>query len=921
MKISTTPRPPHHDPAEREFEFPSDITHEKLIEVCRGILERARRTLEETNRTGSSRAACVRYARHHDALIKSLYKYLLQKWESSEKGAPGSLAIVALGGYGRRDLSLRSDVDVMFLVGEKHVRQEEFIKELIYILFDLNLDLGYSVRRVPDCLNIVGTDIQSATAMIEGRHIIGSKPLFQQFHEFFYQSLRSSRGKKWFLQAIYEEWSERRQKYDDSIYLIQPNLKESRGGLRDLHSVRWAIAAMTGSTELTGLTELGIVTEAELKRYRQAEDFIIMLRNELHSLAPRKNDVLNFEAQIEITKRLDYKPTETMLAPEVMMHEYYNHARLMAKFSDRAFLTLMHREKSILGSMLGTLRRKKLDKHFMVQGDVLFLSDAFPDYFKEDPERIMAAFARACKSGLRISERTRDRIEKVADSLGEEFQESPACAKHFMEIMESPHGVARTLEDMHDCGILCAYLPEFERVRCMVRMDHYHRYTVDEHLIKCVENFERLLNEPSEKRSQPARIAQEIQRRDLLNFSLLVHDVGKGYGKGHALLGGQLVQRMGNRMGLPAEDVEILRFLVLSHLKIGHISQRRDLEDPKTGRDLAEEVGTLERLNLLYVHSVCDAMGVSPDSWTDWKARLFEAAYYAGAAALQGRAPGEQTVEHPHAQFGQRIWDHISQNPPEDFPSDVEEVARLRKRLDDFLETVPSRYLQMMRIEVVAQHFLMMTKLDEKERVDWRLNEGIGASEIVTVSADIPGSFARICGAIAAKEINILSAQIFSTSDGYGINVFQVTDLNNQALPEGFRLERARAELNQVFLGKKTMEEFLEKYKTRSTPSKPPAHPRPAEVRLDNDASQQFTVLEVRTYDRPGLLYQIASFLDEQKLNINRAMVSTEAYGVIDVFYVTDLEYNKIHDPSRINRIQTELATRLDLQSSFIPSS
>jgi [protein-PII] uridylyltransferase len=245
-------------------------------------------------------------------------------------------------------------------------------------------------------------------------------------------------------------------------------------------------------------------------------------------------------------------------------------------------------------------------------------------------------------------------------------------------------------------------------------------------------------------------------------------------------------------------------------------------------------------------------------------------------------------------------------------PSEAEELDRLKRRLEEFLETVPDRYLQVVRVDIIAKHFWMIQRIDEKERILWSLDPGLGVSELAVVSADVPGSFAKICGALSAKDINILSAQIFSTSTGYAINVFQITDLRNQPLSESFRIDRLRADLNQVFLERKSIEELMGKYKPTWATPRAAASSRSTEIRIDNESSQEFTIMEVRTGDRPGLLHQIASFLDDQKLNINRAMVSTEAYGVVDVFFVTDLEYNKIHDAGRIEKLRQELTSALD---------
>ena len=740
--------------------------------------------------------------------------------------------------------------------------------------------------------------------MIESRWIVGSHPLFQHFQEVYCRTLRGS-GRKWFLQAKFDEWHSRHEKFDSSVFLLEPNVKETTGGLRDIHAVRWAAFIATGIPELSGLREFGIWTPSEYDKLRDAEDFILKLRNELHALSPRRNDVLNFEPQMEIARRLNYSSIEPLVPEEVLMRDYYRRAREIAKYCTRAFFLLMRREKSSLGTLVGSLRRRRIDRHYLTQDGVIFLDEKHRDRLGEDHSRMMELFARARQLGLRVSERTRDVIEKIVSTLDEEFSESPENHKNFMEILRGPKHVAQTLSDMHDCGLLSAYIPEFERVHCMVRVDYYHRYTVDEHLIKAVEIAERIRTSPPEDRSHAAEIAAQVKRYDLLNLSLLLHDIGKGYGKGHALLGGQIIQRIGLRMELEPEEIETLRFLVLSHLKISHVAQRRDLDDPEVALQLANEVGDMDRLNLLYVHSVCDLMAVSPAAMTDWKAQLYETCYRSTAAAITGAADGEDRSRTILSATCDRVWEYIEEQSQVN--TDNESGTTLRRHLEEFLHNVPTRYLQSTHVEYIAKHFLMQQELDETTRILWSLDSGIGVSELTVCSADLPGAFATTCGALASKDISIVSAQIFSTLDGYAVNRFQVLDSHGKPLPEGFHIERLRADLNQVLLGKKEMKALVQPYRWDTTKGRSLRSRIPSEVRVNNDASRDSTILEIRTVDRPGLLYEIALLLDGFKLNIQRAMVMTEAYGVMDVFYVTDLEYNKIHDEHQVEKLTSAL--------------
>ncbi len=912
------PSSPDRDPRDPEIELPVEMTPAEVVAAGRQWLAEARRQVMAANLAGSGRALCHRLSRLHDQLIRALHRRQLRLWEVQGRGAPGSHAVVALGGYGRRELCLHSDVDLLFVVGDKKGAQEAFVKELLHALFDFRLEVGFSVRRVEECLQTINADYQSVTAMIESRFLAGSRPLFQHYLEVLMRALRGA-GRRWYLQAKLQEWRERRRRFDDSVYLREPNLKESPGGLRDLHAVRWLLLALRGTGEFNRLEEEGALTGAELKRLRQAEDFILQLRNELHALAGRKNDTLTFEAQVEIARRKGSPATETSLAEEALMREYYQHARDVAHLAGRAFNVLLRGEKSTLGALLGTFRRRRIDANLLAQDGAIFIDPRRPDHLSEDPRRLLALFGRARRLGLRVSERTREAIERLIPTLPEEFPADPVNRETFMDLLRGPRHVAVTLADMHDCGLLAAYLPEFERVRCMARMDYYHRYTVDEHLIRAVGMFERLLTEPAKARTHAGEIARQIERRDLLNLSLLLHDVGKGYGKGHALIGGQLIQRIGTRMGLEHDDIETLRFLVLSHLKISHVAQRRDAEDPQVAAQLADEVGSLERLKLLYVHSVCDLMAVSPEAMTEWKRLLYETCYHAAAKALAG-VPGDAEPAALGVPLVTTRLRELARARLQGGGAAPGEIEKRLARLESFLENVPPRYLHSTPLEFIAEHFALIQELDETRPVAWSLHPGLGLSELIVSSVDLPGTFAKTCGALASKEINIVSAQIFSTLDGYAVNRFQVTDLRGQPLPAGFRLERLRDDLSLVFLGKKTIEELIASSSVNLARRRATTFRRPPEAWFDNDASQECTVLEVRAADRPGLLFQIATVLDAERLNLQRAMVMTEAYGVMDAFYVTDYEYNKIHDEARMERIKARLLAVLDEAPRSFPS-
>lgn len=896
-------------PPDADAYLTTELPRTRFIKRGQEYLADVRKWLVRNNAGLPGRHSLSRYARAHDRLIALATDHAIHHWRAEHGGPEPTWAVLALGGYGRRELYLNSDIDIMLLL-EGEVA-EGLIKSLMHLLIDLRLNLGYSTRTLPECIERIGTDLESTTAMTEARQICGGRGLFARFQ----QELRAAvtvKHRRWFMRSIFEQWEARREKYQSTVFLLEPNLKECPGGLRDVHMVQWLLYALTGSTELRQLKDLAHFDEEELKRLREAVAMVQVVRNQLHATASSKTDHMIFAHQPAVAAALGYQEDEHRSPEEVFMQDYYRNARVIARDSQRVLRVIAAENKGLIEGLVGSLRRRPIDKHLMTYGDVLFINPKYPRYLEEDPDRVMLLFESAARWGLRMSEQTLDRLTRISKSLGPGFRTNEVNQQRFVRILKSQFA-GQTLKDMHACCVLDRFLPEFERISCMVRIDHYHHYTVDEHTLKAVENAERLRREGPRPSSFPGRIASQVRRYDLLYLALLLHDVGKGFGRGHALRGGQIAQRIGDRLQLAEEDTETVRWLVLSHLKLSHAAQRRDLSDPSVARQLAEEIGTLERLKLLYVHSVCDLMAVSPDAWNDWKGQLLQECYMRTAEAL-GETRASMESEDP----GDALQRSIAQAVVDE---EVLEGLTRRRNLDDlyveveaFLRHTSDRYLQAVPPATIARHFKMKRKLTEKQQLEWHLlpNNGLGRSELTICACDVPGLFNYICGALAAKAINIWEAQIFSTTDGFALNRFIVTDAEGKPLPAGLQLDRVRNDLNLVVRGEKTIEELIERHRSRQKKRARPRSPHPTRVLFDNESSQAYTVIEVRATDRPGLLYQITRALAECQLDIQRALIATEAYGVVDVFYVTDLEYNKIHDAAARQRIEETLLAALD---------
>ena len=529
------------------------------------------------------------------------------------------------------------------------------------------------------------------------------------------------------------------------------------------------------------------------------------------------------------------------------------------------------------------MRRKSVDRDFYVRGGELFLKGNEPEFFQKDPPRIMECFWAAASAGATLSEELKACIEDARSATAtEEFQRSERCRDAFMSIMGLPSNAAQTIHTMHEIGILADYMPEFKRLFCLVRIDHYHRYTVDEHLIKTLEVSERLL-QPPPSRYELSDVARRLKRWDLLNLSLLLHDIGKGEGHGHVLRGAVISQKLTQRMGLPAPDQEVVRQLILQHLKMVHISQRRDLEDPHVIAEMAGTVPDIELLSMLYILTYCDSKAVGPNTWTDWKAALLFDLYRKTVLFLEGEDPIRVIDESTMSQIQRKVSDILKDTASEGV------VAQ-------FLANAAPKYLNTIPATKMARHLLLTQEVTPQIPATWHLEEfkDLNYTEITVVAQDTKGLLSFICGALSSKDINIMSLQAFSTKDGFAIDVFQVTDLRGNKLPHGFRMDRLKTELNQVLLKKKTPAEAFP-IRQRKQISRPDLSVvKPSQVILDTDSSPDFTILEVKAYDRPGLLYDVTSTCFEQGYNIHLAMITTEAYRVVDVFYITDLEFNKL---------------------------
>ena len=883
------------------------LAREAFIAAAQEFLAELQEWVRVVNPRQAGRRTLGGFAGGHDALIAAALRREALAWKERTGEAAPAVALAALGGYGRRALCLHSDIDLMVLVPAAEAESgretvEAFVRPLIHLLTDCRLKLGSSVRTVADCVERVGVDLDSTTSMLEARRIAGDRALYERFERELAAAV--ARERAWLLRGVREEWRLRHEKFGSTVYLLEPSVKEGEGGLRDWHSVEWIMLALEGRVDPRALRDLAGLEGGAARDYRRAIEYIQRVRNELHLAAGNRQDRLVFAWQGRVAERLGYAGDGLHSAQELFMADYYRHARLVAGLSARAMRALEARTAGADGAAARLAARKRIEAGIYLEEETLTLEAEGAARLAAEPGRIMALLEKAAQRGWTLAEAALDELGRIARTLEpERFAREPGTRKRFRGILGAEGRPDRVLAQMHECGLLERVVPEFERLRHMVRLDHYHHYTVDEHTLKALEMSRRLRS--GEGRGALARAAGQIERWDLLNLALLLHDVGKGYGRGHALRGGQIAQQVGDRLDLAPAETELVRFLVLSHLKLSHAAQRRDLSDPSVARQLATEIGSLERLRLLYVHTACDLMAVSPEMWNDWKDQLL-AECYGRTAEVLGEPQEAATRPRPNRPLvRQRVLEALEEMRRQE-GEPVEPAGTLAGAVDDFLGHTTDRYMQAVEPAAIARHFVLRRRLTSEDHVAWHLTAdgGRGLSELSVCAADVPGLFHYLCGALAAKGINIWSARIFSTTRGEALNLFQVTDTENRPLPAGFRLERVRKDLAQVIRGERTIEELIERHKVR--PRRHAAAPRPTPTRVifDNEGSRTTTIIEIRSADRLGLLYLVTGALLRCRLDVQRAIITTEAYGVVDVFYVTDLEFNKIHDAGRQKEIE-----------------
>ncbi|HYB43969.1 MAG TPA: [protein-PII] uridylyltransferase [Candidatus Methylomirabilis sp.] len=831
------------------------------------------------------------YAAFMDGFLETLFR-LAAEDAKRESAPPAALVLVALGGYGRGELHPLSDLDLMVIYdGEMGPYVQRVTQGLLYSLWDLGLQVGHAVRSLPDCLAMARTDFPSRTSMQQARFLVGDRRLFNRFRKVLAENVYQKDFAQ-FLETTLAERDSRYRKFGGSPYIGEPNVKESAGGLRDIHEAMWLASTKFGTRTLRELADKRLITDRERKTTDEALTFLWRVRNELHFLSGHRNDVLSRDVQPQVAKNFGYIADEVSLAVEKFMRDYYLHARVIHRVSRRLIArcreTLAHR-----GAVQRRLRQEALADGLIVIDEPIHLAHPDGRAFREDPVRLMKVFWHCHRLGFELGIDVERAVEDSLDLVDEKFQRSPEARDLFLSICRSWGRVATTFREMHELGFLGRYLPEWGTLTCLVQYDVYHKFTVDQHSLLAVEYLEALAPGQSAEYDTLARVVSDVERPDLLMLGMLLHDIGKGKGHGHVAKGIPLIEALTARLGLAPEDADKVIFLAAHHLSMSHTAQRRDIDDPKTIEALADICRTPERLRMLYVLTCADMRAVGPGVMTGWQAQILSELYRRVLQRLTGGQldpPSRETV-------AARVKEALHNEG-------------LRAAVPAHLAMLSDRYIANTAPQRIACHLRLVERLEE-DAVATELfhHPDLDSSELVIVTRDLPGIFSLIAGTLAAHGINILSAQIHTRIDGVAIDTFQVNDPAGEPVTEEARWRRTLDALRRVILGEERVEPLLAK--RRAGRGLGEAVPSPPKISVDNRLSDTHTVIEVKCGDRVGLLYAITRALSTLGLDIGSARIATEIDQAYDTFYVTDRQGRPVEDAAAIARIRESLEEAL----------
>jgi len=882
------------DAVQAEVAALADVSNrEKLVSLLRAANARGREEIARrlTAEPMAALAAHEAYAWLTDQILKTVLTVCTERLHPLPTPTEAErLSLVAVGGYGRGEMAPYSDIDLLFLTPYKMTPwAESVIESMLYVLWDCRFKVGHASRTVTDCLRMARDDYTIRTALLEQRYLAGDKALADKLARRLERELFRSTGPD-FIEAKLAEREARHKKQGGQRYVVEPNVKEGKGGLRDLQSLYWIHKYVHGVRDAEELIKLGVFTAEEFAQLNAAERFLMAVRCQLHLIAGRAVDVLSFDMQVEVAERMNYTDRGGRRAVEHFMQDYFRHATAVGELT-RIFLTSLE-AKHLKNEprLVGLWKRKKKPRAgFQLQNNRLCF--AARETALAEPVNILRLFEEALRTGNLIHPEEMRLIARNLHLFDDTLRQNPEAVRIFMDLLLKHGNPERALRRMNELGVLGAFIPEFQAIVAMMQFNMYHSYTVDEHTIQCISNLAQIeRGELVEELPIASGILKGGVNRSVLYVALLVHDIGKGRDEDHSVLGARIARDIAPRLGLKPAECETVEWLVRNHLLMSDVAQKRDIADPRTVREFAKAVRSRDRLDLLTVLTVCDIRGVGPNTWNNWKAVLLRNLHALTTAALeQGVEALNITAREDEAKRALRAA--LKSWPAKDLRAETQRHY--------------SAYWQGLPGDVHVLIANMLRDLDDDDiRIDLLPDTDRDATRVTFVLADHPGVFSRIAGALALVSANVVDARSYTSRDGYATSVFWIQDVEGAPF-EASRLPRLSSMIKRTLKGEVVARDAFankDRVKRRERPFKVATN-----ISFDNDGSEIYTIIEVDTRDRPGLLYDLTRTLANNHVYIASAVIATYGEQVVDTFYVKDMFGLKFHSKSRQNTLEKRL--------------
>ncbi|WP_051960762.1 [protein-PII] uridylyltransferase [Devosia riboflavina] len=831
-----------------------------------------------------------------DEIITAVYLFATTRvYPVDNPSGAEAIALSAVGGYGRGTLAPGSDIDLLFILPYKQTPWGEQVTEyILYMLWDLGQKVGHAVRSVDECIRMARADMTVRTATLEARFLTGDKSLFDNLVKRFETEIMPKTGPE-FIAAKMAERDERHRQMGNTRYVVEPNIKDGKGGLRDLNTLFWIGKYFYQVKTSHELVAKGVLTDAEYRLFQRAEDFLWAVRCHLHFVTHRAEEKLTFDVQPDLARRMGYAERVGMLGVERFMKRYFLVAKDVGDLTRIICASLEFRhakDMDLVGRVLAPFRAGKTK----IKGETDFVIDtgrlniAAPDAFEKDPVNLIKMFMVAGREELLFHP---DAIKHIRDSLrliDNKLRNDPKANGYFLTILTSPLYVERILRQMNESGVLGKFVPDFGKIVALMQFNMYHHYTVDEHLIRAVGCMADIAN-GGLRQELPLthELLPQLNDTRLLYVALFLHDIAKGRPEDHSIAGARIAKKLCPRFGLNAAETDTVSWLIEFHLLMSEIAQARDIQDPETAKAFADVVQSPQRLALLMILTACDIRAVGPGTWTGWKGSLLRALYYATEPLLSG---GHSQVS--QSDRVQAAKEALANALTKWAPADVEAYAA--RHYDHYwLRAEP---------ELQIEHARMIRQADEAGQPfagSIRVKAFEGITEVSFYTPDHPRLLSLIAGACTMQDASIIGAQIFSTRDGRAIDTFRLRRSFTSDEDEKVRATRIIDTVKQLLQGKRTVLIDLGKESRHNKRLKPFA--LPAQVSVSNAISEKFTVIEVSGLDRIGLLYALTREISDLNLTIGSAHIGTYGEKAVDVFYVTDLTGQKIHVKQRQRKI------------------